>query len=70
MSVKLRLYVITLCCVIALNFAIERPAYGYVDPGSGLLILQNVGAVATGILFFFRRRIKALFTRKHDTTAE
>ena len=43
----------------------ERRAWGYVDPGSGLLLLQNVGAVVTGLLFFFRRRIKALFTRKN-----
>ena len=66
MSIRAKFYLVTILCIIALNFAVERPAYGYIDPGSGLLLIQNVGAVITGILFFFRRRIKALFTRKHD----
>ncbi len=66
MSIKVRLFAVTLLCVVALNFAIERPAYGYVDPGSGLFLIQNISAMATGVLFFFRRRIKALFVRKHD----
>jgi hypothetical protein len=66
MSIKVRLFVVTLLCVVALNFAIERPAYGYVDPGSGLFLIQNISAMATGVLFFFRRRIKALFVRKHE----
>jgi len=62
---RVKFYLVTLLCIVALNFAVERPAYAYVDPGSGLLLLQNVGAVVTGLLFFFRRRIKALFTRKN-----
>jgi hypothetical protein len=69
MSIRLRLCIITLLCIVALNFAIERPAYGYVDPGSGLFLIQNIGAMATGILFFFRRRIKALFTRTKNIPA-
>ena len=64
MSIRVRLYVVTLLLIVALNFAIERPAYGYVDPGSGLFLIQNLSAMATGVLFFFRRRIKALFVRK------
>lgn len=66
MSIRVRLCIITLLCIVALNFAVERPAYGYVDPGSGLFLIQNISAMATGVLFFFRRRIKAFFTRKHD----
>ena len=67
MGMRVKFYLVTLLCIVALNFAVERPAYAYVDPGSGLLLLQNVGAVVTGLLFFFRRRIKALFIRKDHT---
>jgi len=69
MSMKVRLFAVTLLLVVALNFAVERPAYGYVDPGSGLFLIQNISAMATGVLFFFRRRIKALFVRKHEPKA-
>jgi hypothetical protein len=51
---------------LATALVTEHSALAYVDPGSGLLILQNVGAVMTGVVFFFRRRIKAFFTRKSD----
>jgi hypothetical protein len=60
---KIKLYLVTALCVVALCVATERRAYGYIDPGSGLLLIQNIGAAVTGILFFFRRRIKALFVR-------
>jgi hypothetical protein len=63
---KIRFYLATILCLMALCVATERRAYAYIDPGSGLLILQNVGAALTGVLFFFRRRIKALFVRKND----
>ena len=66
MSIRVKFYLVTLLCIVALNFAVERPAYAYIDPGSGLLLIQNVGAVVTAVLFFFRRRIKALFTRQRD----
>jgi len=38
-----------------------QPAYGYVDPGSGLLIYQVTGSLFTGILFLSRRTIRQLF---------
>ncbi len=60
---KIPFYLATMFCLLALCVATERRAYAYIDPGSGLLILQNVGAAVTGVLFFFRRRIKAFFVR-------
>ena len=51
-----------------LGFCFERPAYGYVDPGSGLLLFQSLSAAVTGALFYFRRRLKAIFTRSADKT--
>lgn len=41
-----------------------RRAYGYmayVDPGSGLLLLQTVGAVAAAAVYAFRRKLASLF---------
>ena len=49
--------------VVALTFSFERQAYAYVDPGSGLLVFQGISAAVTGMLFYFRRRIKNLLVR-------
>ena len=50
-----------LCLSLALAF--EQPAHAYTDPGSTLLLFQSLGAVASGMLFYFRRQVKRLFTR-------
>lgn len=63
MSPRLKYVAVTAALFVALGFALERPAYGYVDPGSSLLMFQTLGAIVTGALFYLRRRIKALFTR-------
>ena len=54
---------LTLLLFISLMAACEPRAFAYVDPGSGLLIYQTVGALATGATFWFRRRLKGLFSR-------
>jgi hypothetical protein len=48
---------------VALSVSFERQAHAYVDPGSSLLLFQSLSAAASGALFYFRRRIKNLFTR-------
>ena len=63
MKVTLQRLGLTLLLLIALSFAFERQAHAYVDPGSGLLIFQGISAVVSGALFYFRQRIKSLFTR-------
>jgi hypothetical protein len=63
MSKKLSYWTLTLLLFFALGIFFERPARAYTDPGSALLLFQSVGAVASGVLFYFRRRIKKLFTR-------
>jgi hypothetical protein len=63
MRLKLSYALVTIALLVCLSLSLERKAYAYVDPGSGLLLLQGVGTVLTGILFTLRRRIKALFTR-------
>jgi len=45
------------------------PAYAYVDPGSGLFLLQILAAAGVGALFYLRRvrdYIKGLFGFKPD----
>jgi hypothetical protein len=60
---NLKYFAITLMLLIAISFTFERQAYAYVDPGSGLLIFQGISAVFSGALFYFRRRIKNLFSK-------
>jgi hypothetical protein len=52
------LFVLSTCAAIfVLALALERPAYAYVDPGAGLLILQSAGSALLGVLLVFRRKI-------------
>jgi hypothetical protein len=46
----------------------ERRAWGYVDPGSGLIALQTIASVAAAYAYMVRRRIQAFFTRKRDVS--
>jgi hypothetical protein len=50
----------------SLVIATARPAFGYVDPGSGLLALQSAASVVAASAYFLRRRIRALFARPTD----
>ena len=42
----------------------ERRAWGYVDPGSGLIAIQGIASVAAAYAYMVRKRIAAFFTRK------
>ena len=45
-----------------LSTLLERPAYAYLDPGTGSLILQSlIGAIA-GVLFFGRHYLMKLMS--------
>ncbi len=63
MAHKLKYLSITLMLLVAISFTFERQAYAYVDPGSGLLIFQGISAVFSGALFYFRRRLRNLFSK-------
>jgi len=63
MARNLKYFAITLMLFVALTFTFERQAHAYVDPGSGLLIFQEINAVFSEALFYFRRRLKNLFIR-------
>jgi hypothetical protein len=47
--------------LLVLLAAFAKPAYGYVDPGSGLLAFQVGGSMLAGGLFIIRSRIRKLF---------
>lgn len=61
MANRLKYLAVTALLMLALGFTFERRAYAYIDPGSGLLIFQGIGAVVSGTLFYFRRRLKEIF---------
>ncbi len=44
----------------------DRRAWGYVDPGSGLIALQTAASVVAAYLYYIRRRILSLFSRKKE----
>ena len=47
--------------VLVLLAAFAKPAYGYVDPGSGLLAVQVGGSMLAGAVFVLRSKIRKLF---------
>lgn len=53
---------ITLCMIVGS----ERRAWGYVDPGSGLVALQTIASAAAAYAYFVRRKILNFFSRKKD----
>jgi hypothetical protein len=41
--------------------ALAKPAYAYIDPGSGLLACQIMGTTLAGFVFIVRKSIRRLF---------
>jgi hypothetical protein len=39
-----------------------KPAYAYVDPGSGLFLLQILGTTLAGFVFMVRKRIRQMLS--------
>ena len=63
MALRFKYWSLTFLLFVALGLLFERPAHAYADPGSTLLLFQSLGAIASGVLFYFRRRVKAIFSR-------
>ena len=40
--------------------SVAKPALAYVDPGSGLLLLQILVSTLAGVSFFLRKKIRSL----------
>lgn len=47
--------------LLAVLVVTSKPAYAYVDPGSGLFALQVVGSTFLGFAFLVRSRIRQFF---------
>ena len=56
--------VLAFLCVFCFLLASQGRAWGYVDPGSGLLALQGFATAMAGVTYYMRRRIAAFFSRK------
>jgi hypothetical protein len=63
---SLSLAVLTILCLVV---ATERRAWGYIDPGTGLVALQSIASVAAACSYFFRRRILSVFKFGKDKTS-
>ena len=58
--------VLLVACVLCLLVLPSRPAYAYLDPGTGSMILQFLIAGIVGSLFVLKlcwQRVKAFFAR-------
>lgn len=65
-----RLLSFALGCVVCLCvlIATERRAMAmYVDPGSGLLVLQSAASAVAAAAFLLRRKIRGLFSSRPKT---
>jgi hypothetical protein len=60
---------LTLLIIFFLLLATDRRAWGYVDPGSGLIALQTFASVGAAYAYVIRRRIHAFFIRKEKVAA-
>jgi hypothetical protein len=58
-----------ICIALLMVVGSERRAWGYVDPGSGLIAIQGIASVAAAYIYMVRRRIAAFFTRKKQESA-
>jgi hypothetical protein len=59
-------FILAFCMLIAT----DRRAWGYVDPGSGLIALQTFASVGAAYAYVIRRRIRSLFFRKEEVSTE
>ena len=70
MRLKLGYIVVTVAMLFCLSLSLERRAYAYVDPGSGLLVCQSASAIFAGMLYYFRRRLGLLFQKASNRRTE
>jgi hypothetical protein len=63
MALKILYCAVSTLFFLSLAFTFEPSAHAYVDPGSGLLVLQSLGAIFSGGLFYFRKKLAKLLSR-------
>lgn len=60
-------------CAAVLVLGTTGTAHAYIDPGTGSMLLQVIGAGIAGAIFYFRElRIKftSLFSRRRESVSE
>jgi hypothetical protein len=66
------LNVIQILILAFLLAVLEKRAFAYADPGSGLVIVQFLSSVGVGAIFFLRFKltkwVKAVFQKKHPSS--
>jgi hypothetical protein len=70
-GLAMKLQTWTGCALIAVFATAPQPAYAYLDPGTGSMILQlllggTVGALAVGKLYWFKIKSMFSFSGKKD----
>jgi hypothetical protein len=59
--------------MIAFAAGFSSPALAYIDPGTGSMLLQVIGAGVAGAIFYFRElryKVLSMFSRRPAPTAE
>lgn len=56
--------------IVGAALLFERPAYGYTDPGTGLLAVQAAGSALIATGWYLRRKLYNLFHRKQSSGNE
>lgn len=54
--------------LLSIAFCVEHRAYGYVNPGSSLVLFQGASSVIMGTLYYFRRRIGSLLIKRNGAS--
>lgn len=66
---RLAMWSLGLFCCVCLMVATEQRAMAYVDPGSGLMVIQGAASVAAAVGYFFRRKLFGLFGKSEAVKA-
>lgn len=61
--------VVTCLLLFSLFISFERTAYAYVDPGSGLFLLQGISTAVVGALYYIRRRLKSMMGSRTEASS-
>jgi hypothetical protein len=59
--------------VTAVVAGTASPAYAYIDPGTGSMLLQVIGAAIAGAMFYFRElrmKVWSLLMRRDTTSTQ
>jgi hypothetical protein len=64
---------ISITCLVAIGLLLARPAYAYIDPGTGGMLIQLVTGGVAGLAILARlywRRIRSIFAKDESDARE